>query len=34
MDVTFSSLEAAEAYALEMRSESLSCVPFLFDLYF
>lgn len=31
---TFSSLDAAEAYALEMRSESLSHVPFLSDLDF
>lgn len=29
---TFSSLDAAEAYALEMRSQSLSYVPFLSDL--
>ena len=26
---TFSSFDAAEAYALELRSESLSSVPFL-----
>ena len=31
---TFSSLDAAEAYALEMRSQSLSSVPFLSDLDF
>lgn len=31
---TFSSLDAAEAYALEMRFESLSNVPFLSDLDF
>lgn len=29
---SFSSLDAAEAYALQMRSESLSNVPFLSDL--
>lgn len=29
---TFSSLDAAEDYALEMRSQSLSSVPFLSDL--
>lgn len=29
---TFSSLDAAESYALEMRSQSLSYVPFLSDL--
>lgn len=29
---TFSSLDAAEAYALEMRTQSLSFVPFLSDL--
>lgn len=29
---TFTSREAAEAYALEMRSQSLSYFPFLSDL--
>ena len=29
---TFSSFDAAESYALEMRSQSLSSVPFLSDL--
>lgn len=29
---TFSSLDAAEEYALEMRSQSLADVPFLSDL--
>jgi len=29
---TFSTLEAAEAYAIEMRSIPLSSVPFLSDL--
>lgn len=29
---TFSSLDDAEAYALELRSQSLSSVPFLSDL--
>ena len=29
---TFSSLDAAESYALEMRSVPLSSVPFLSDL--
>lgn len=29
---TFSSLDAAEAYAIEMRSEAFSSVPFLSDL--
>lgn len=29
---TFSSLDSAEAYALEMRSQSLSSVPFLSDI--
>ena len=31
---TFSSLDAAEAYALEMRSQSLYSIPFLSDLDF
>lgn len=31
---TFSSFLAAEAYALELRSQSLSFVPFLSDIYF
>ena len=29
---TFSSFDAAEAYALELRSQSLSSIPFLSDL--